>query len=242
MIKFFRRIRQGLLSDNKYSKYLLYAVGEIILVMIGILLALQVNNQNELRKTRIEEKLALGQLKQDLLSEIALLNSESTNLKREEFYLNSISKGAYNKVPLDSLFFNLSRNLDFEATTVDTKYFGLKSNSKLDIITNNSLKEELVEFYESVHSDFKSYIDYHKVFVITNIESYLVEKFPMNRFLKITDTKFVIEELKNSNIMTQVHYQIFYIKRFLKKIKTIIKLANNLVEKIDVEIESYQYN
>ncbi|MDT0605992.1 DUF6090 family protein [Croceitalea rosinachiae] len=47
MIKLFRRIRQKLLSENKFSKYLLYAIGEIILVVIGILIALQINNWNE---------------------------------------------------------------------------------------------------------------------------------------------------------------------------------------------------
>ena len=50
MIKFFRRIRQRLLSENKFSKYLIYAIGEIILVVIGILIALQINNWNEERK------------------------------------------------------------------------------------------------------------------------------------------------------------------------------------------------
>jgi hypothetical protein len=47
MIKFFRKIRQKLLSENKFSKYLIYAIGVIFLVMIGILLALQINNWNE---------------------------------------------------------------------------------------------------------------------------------------------------------------------------------------------------
>ena len=46
MIKFFRQIRQNLLTQNKLSKYLLYAVGEIVLVIIGILIALQINNWN----------------------------------------------------------------------------------------------------------------------------------------------------------------------------------------------------
>ncbi|MFD2588052.1 hypothetical protein ACFSQJ_13990 [Croceitalea marina] len=50
MIKFFRKIRQKLLSENKFSKYLLYAIGEIILVVIGIMIALQFNNRNEQRK------------------------------------------------------------------------------------------------------------------------------------------------------------------------------------------------
>ena len=50
MIKFYRKIRQRLLTENKLSKYLLYAIGEIVLVMIGILLALQINNWNQVRQ------------------------------------------------------------------------------------------------------------------------------------------------------------------------------------------------
>jgi len=50
MIKFFRKIRQRLLTENKFSKYLLYAIGEIVLVVVGILIALQINNWNEARK------------------------------------------------------------------------------------------------------------------------------------------------------------------------------------------------
>ena len=53
MIKFFRRIRQQLLTENKLAKYLLYAIGEIILVVIGILIALQINNWNT---SKIESK------------------------------------------------------------------------------------------------------------------------------------------------------------------------------------------
>ena len=53
MIKFFRKIRQKLLSENKFSKYLLYAIGEIILVVIGILIALYINKLNTKRKDSI---------------------------------------------------------------------------------------------------------------------------------------------------------------------------------------------
>ncbi|MDO1502556.1 DUF6090 family protein [Winogradskyella maritima] len=52
MIKFFRKIRQKLLSENKFSKYLIYAIGEIVLVVIGILIALGINNWNENNKTQ----------------------------------------------------------------------------------------------------------------------------------------------------------------------------------------------
>jgi len=58
MIKFFKKIRQQLLTENKLSKYLIYAIGEIILVVIGILIALQINNWNKGNyKLLIEAKL-----------------------------------------------------------------------------------------------------------------------------------------------------------------------------------------
>ncbi|MCB0461581.1 MAG: DUF6090 family protein [Flavobacteriaceae bacterium] len=58
MIKFFRHIRKSLLMENKTGKYFKYAIGEIVLVVIGILIALSINNWNEKRKT--EEKKPIG--------------------------------------------------------------------------------------------------------------------------------------------------------------------------------------
>ncbi len=65
MIKFFRKIRQKMLTVNKFSKYLLYAIGEIALVMIGILLALQVNDWNEQRKSKNESVKILKNLEKE---------------------------------------------------------------------------------------------------------------------------------------------------------------------------------
>ncbi len=65
MITFFRKIRQGFLSENKFTKYLLYAIGEIILVVIGILIALQINNWNEEGKTNNERKKLIEALYSD---------------------------------------------------------------------------------------------------------------------------------------------------------------------------------
>ena len=67
MILFFRKIRQKLLTQNKFSKYLFYAIGEIALVMIGILLALQINNRNEDAKNRVTEASYISSLHKDFL-------------------------------------------------------------------------------------------------------------------------------------------------------------------------------
>jgi hypothetical protein len=66
MIKFFRKIRQKLVSENKFSKYLLYAIGEILLVVIGILIALQINNWNDGRKNEIKEYKLLTEMQGNL--------------------------------------------------------------------------------------------------------------------------------------------------------------------------------
>jgi hypothetical protein len=86
MLKFFRRIRQNLLLQGKTSRYFKYAIGEIVLVMIGILLALQVNNWNEQRKLNNEEQYLL----EDLLSEF---NINLKNLK-DNMLINQNNKKA----------------------------------------------------------------------------------------------------------------------------------------------------
>ena len=75
MIKFFRKIRQKLLTENKFSKYLLYAIGEIILVVIGILIALQINNWNEKKKEAEKERAFLKEINLDFKSNKAQLDS-----------------------------------------------------------------------------------------------------------------------------------------------------------------------
>ena len=63
MIKFFRQIRQRLLMENKTSKYFKYAIGEIVLVVIGILIALQINNWNEANSEQNKLNTYLNSLK-----------------------------------------------------------------------------------------------------------------------------------------------------------------------------------
>ena len=71
MINFFRKIRKQLADDNKPLKYIRYAIGEIVLVMIGILLALQVNNWNEDRKSLKFEKRILIDLHNTIIDDYA---------------------------------------------------------------------------------------------------------------------------------------------------------------------------
>ena len=88
MIRFFRKIRQEFLAERRFSKYLLYAIGEIILVVIGILIALQINNWNEGRKNHaLVENYKVGLLEDltkdsiDIRMAIAYIRDDSATLK-----------------------------------------------------------------------------------------------------------------------------------------------------------------
>ena len=92
MIPFFRKIRKTLADDNKPIKYLRYAVGEIILVVIGILIALQINNWNEGRKEKINQRSVLSNLLQDLKSDSVSYSINLKELKDVDFLQEQLYK------------------------------------------------------------------------------------------------------------------------------------------------------
>ena len=96
MIKFFRHIRYNLMKTDKTGKYFKYAIGEIVLVVIGILIALQINNWNEKRKEKLIERelltYTLENLKTDSLSLVGLINRTGRILKVHQDLIN-LSKG-----------------------------------------------------------------------------------------------------------------------------------------------------
>jgi hypothetical protein len=71
MLRLFRNIRRGLIARNRVTNYLLYAFGEIVLVVIGILIALQINNWNDQRKAHVRELQYLRNIRADLVDNIA---------------------------------------------------------------------------------------------------------------------------------------------------------------------------
>ncbi|HLT53767.1 MAG TPA: DUF6090 family protein [Flavobacteriaceae bacterium] len=96
MLRFFRKIRQNLLAENKFTKYLFYALGEIILVVIGILIALAINNANQKRLTEKNEETYLIGLKEEFqtsklkLKELIAVNqSNYTGAKQILKYTNA---------------------------------------------------------------------------------------------------------------------------------------------------------
>jgi hypothetical protein len=152
MIKFFRKIRQKLLTENKFGKYLIYAIGEIALVMIGILLALQVNNWNQNNNNKKAETYYLNQMKIDLTADSLFLSNTTLNLNKRlpvlENFLRELNKEnnkesfndaikQYIDIILEPLFF-VSNN---------ATYNEMESSAKLGIINDAELRKKIVALY-----------------------------------------------------------------------------------------------
>ena len=150
MIKFFRRIRFELMEQSKTSKYLKYAIGEIILVVIGILIALQINNWNENRKLKQSENKILAAIQQDLLKTLKDVEDDT--------HLNELSLNAainIQKFLDEELEFNDSLILDFEIASFDYKLYDLQAGYKslqskgIETISDEKLRNRIIFFYES---------------------------------------------------------------------------------------------
>lgn len=143
MIKIFRSIRHRLLTENKLTKYILYAAGEILLVMIGILLALQVNNWNTYRQNRQIERNFLKNLKVDLeidLYNLDSLSKDRINKSESAFKLLKLpgAKSIKELFILDSLEITVFGWTSFIPRTTTRQE--LISSGQLSLIQNDSIK------------------------------------------------------------------------------------------------------
>ncbi len=151
MLRFFRQIRQSLLTDNKFSKYLLYAVGEILLVVIGILIALQVDNWNERNQLKRTQQEQLTKLKLDLkydLSKMKELDSLYLLWDKQVQYI--LDKVLYAKIDkLDSIEqYWVGTGSLFYITQKRTTYDEMLSTGSFYKLQNDSLSNMISEFYE----------------------------------------------------------------------------------------------
>jgi len=150
MIKLFRKIRQKVFTKNKLNSYLLYAFGEIILVVIGILIALQINTANQNRQRAKLETVLLEQVKSELLNIYGDVRMDAALLKIGNKSHDNINHYITQDAPYqDSLCFDFHWiKLDEYIYPVDAAYGKLKEEG-LDIIKNDTIKFYLQSLYES---------------------------------------------------------------------------------------------
>ena len=212
MIKFFRKIRYDLMEKNKTGKYLKYAIGEILLVMIGILLALQVSNWNSDRKDRINERKLLDNIHRDFIANKVNFDSLKVFNYRNVAALDSM----IDLFPIDGDSGKLKTFWEYNKNIEDIRYNAYSStvetvisSNSLELIENEELqgylmswKDVLLDFQEEENS-------YHKM-MSNDYWPYFLEIFDYS--LKDSD--------KNSKAMSSIIFQNIVMNRrnYLKNV------------------------
>ena len=147
MIKFFRKIRHNLLLENNIGKYFTYAIGEIILVVIGILIALSINNWNEKRLQQQTLKNIYAIIIQDLTNDIADIDAILEEKHADEPIFNKILDGSMTKEDYDNCDFCQYLIIGNPTLTIEKRGYSLLNNFNSYDINSDSLTIEIIQFY-----------------------------------------------------------------------------------------------
>ncbi|WP_191859362.1 DUF6090 family protein [Hanstruepera ponticola] len=255
MIKFFRHIRYNLMEKNKTGKYFKYAIGEIVLVVIGILIALQINNWNESNKLKKEETLYLKRLKIDLEKDTHYYNisKERANLliNQNNLFLQKIYE-VQNSIDECRELMNIPL-WDSEYLTIqDNTYRELVSSGKLNFISNPTLKEVMIDYYRLIESKanyIKEFNEYSRELLANYVSTYpgtiKITRNPKEWTEIFNDRTFRMKDFEYLNDPSNSQFQsledliMVYIDKHKNFINLFDELKNNskdLLFQIDLEI------
>ncbi len=185
MIKFFRHIRKSHLMENKTSKYLKYAIGEIVLLVIGILIALQINNWNQSNILKIEEVKSLKSLHSEFQENLQKFdNIHALQLDRNDA-INRILFSDVSNYPLSSLdSLYLKANFSWTYNPSFGIYNTLINSGKIQLIANDSLKNRISQFKELVNDYLED-----EIFIMNFVSQFSMEHFVDDETM-LVETKF----------------------------------------------------
>ncbi len=243
MIKIFRKIRQNQIMENKTGKYFKYAIGEIILVVIGILIALQINNWNGKRSLRTQEVNILKSLKADLTQASTAskkyINVESTLANQYVFVLsgNEARNSILLKPNADSLYTALLWNVDKSFPIINT-YTDLKNSGRTNLISNEEIRIKFSVLENSLYG-LKTEVDDRLNFQQMQGDQFVINDFNFIRSLKAINHNYPIDYGIENDYITLFSQQKFlnFITAKLRLTLSIIGYRKSLLLEIEDVIE-----
>jgi hypothetical protein len=195
MIKFFRKIRQKLLQQNRITQYLVYAVGEILLVVIGILIALQVNNWNENRKNQREGVAILKNLKSELTEDFSMMaytieRLESRKASADYLYqliTNEAESGGMDSTAIVEALMRSGYIHKFVPSFA--VYNEIQNSGKLNLIQSDSIKKKLANYKSRVEENLRIESPYE--ITLKDFEKkavFFLSEIPLTENKKITES------------------------------------------------------
>jgi hypothetical protein len=220
--------------DLPVGRYFKYAIGEIVLVVIGILIALSINNWNEQRKNQVDVHVSLFQILNDLKQEDLFLQEQNLTVKKSIDYLTNVSKGNYNAVHLDSLLKHL--DLYFYFFKNNNAYSGLKATGKFSNINNPLLKASIASYYEEGYETLIANTQWGESYTNNQVVPYVIANLePDTNYL--TRGELVLNKLKATNLKYIINYQINLKKSVGVNLESAIQNNHKLITQIETDLK-----
>ena len=224
-------------DENKPFKYLRYAIGEIVLVVIGILIALQINNWNEQRKIKIKETKSLVELRKDLIQNIDDIDINIAALKacknsNEIIKYHIENKLAYN----DSLNYHFSMLYPFISfSAVQTTYETLKQNG-MELISNDSLRSSVTNLYSNQFNSYRTFENTYMVsHYIEDIKPMFISEFISFEYTSSAIPKNYTAFIKNTEYKQVLNITINICNNFIAFQSNLKAEAQRIIAMIDEE-------
>ena len=230
-----------MLTENKFSKYLIYAIGEIILVVIGILIALQINNWNEDRKNDVREINFLENLKDDIKADTLLLQQTwFSNGQKKIAGLEKAKDYFKNKViPYDTIQF--LNDISFggiygigRINSNDRTFRELVSTGNMSLISNEKIRTRISDYYidqeflaqyvDKLQSGYPNYINSFKVYN---------PKFPES--VNYSEVPMMLKMMEKDEFYFLINRELTYAYTFLARLERNKKTTRDLI----MDIEEY---
>lgn len=226
MSRFLKLVIQKLIAEKKLKNYLLYASGEILLLVIGIFIALQINNWNSQRKDSDREKQYLENIRRDLNEQLTDINKQTDFESAQLFHIRTILNVLDRSLPFtDSLSGQLT-SLTGRRTfvPVDPTFQDLKSTGNLNLIKNYALRDKLIKYHQSltyvssvISKNNETFVD--ELFVHSLIKNSLLNSTRVQSFiypleleeLQVSDNTLVQIDMVVRENMKDIENKIFII-------------------------------
>lgn len=250
MIKFFRSIRQNLLNEGKTAKYFKYAIGEIVLVVIGILIALSINNWNQDRQLKQKEKQILIELKRDLVSNDSILQHQIEWQQTITDEITSLIDHLKEKKPFnDTISMYLFHGYYVERIQFTSSAYESLKSVGIDIISSDQLRADIANLFSNEFPNKTVWISEAGILQTSTIKPYYTkfleptdEQNPIKSSLNIPEYRYIANYdnlLKSQEFINAIASRKSFKRAIIYNLNRLQVSVKKTINDIDIELEHF---
>ena len=241
MLRFFSKIRKSTLDEGKAGKYLKYAIGEIFLVVVGILIALQINNWNEEQKEGLIEvsliKKILSDLKETHMSLKEDIEINQRGINSNNIITEALTNSKNYESSFDQHFGNVQYNSQF---TISSGGYEQLKTTGFEVISNNEIREVIIDIHDRWYDFVHRLNDKNDIMSIQQFDPQYQKHFSDFSVQDTLDARTSFKPRNYNNLKGNKEFlHLLSVRKFNNEVNIhILKNANALIEEAATKLEA----